>query len=589
MLKYLSFLALTLALMACRGGGGSNPTPVPTPDGNHAPVVAVTNPTTDVSTLVGSTVNFSGTASDPDGDSVTTNWNFGDGQTATNLITSHVYTVVGSYTVTFTATDSKGLSSHATRKVTVSSVVVPPSSTYGTFRLVGSGQKLPLTVGSTTSTTITLATPRAGHKALPIGGGKFMLIGGEMVNVLGSDGTTYNDQNSPNNSVIDIFDSATETFNHITTPTNVARKWRSDGRWSFAMTQLPDGRVLIFGGAENQVETLEIFNPADNSIQYVTGVFSDPINNAVDAYYIGNNKVLLIQTWYSGVNNDPILKGNAIIDLTNMKGTFISTPMNVRETSSVALADGSVIYAGGMDSSFQTHSEIWKIDPTTLATTQVGTLLSPRQDYGMTVLSDGQIGIYGGIARGTSIIRYKSVEIVNPNTWTSTGSLDLLGQRSFTKAVLLQTNSVLNAGGADETGGVASDEFVHNHLIPVSGTTGNMVFPRRHYSVIALNNGRLLISGGESLNQGAFDSAEIYDPGAKLLISYDTSTQIKTSSIVHFTSDQVGVVWSLDVSDGTHGMIDQTGLFTAPTASTQVKITGTLNGISTTVTFTVIQ
>lgn len=470
-----------------------------------------------------------------------------------------------------------------------STPVPSPASTYGTFRMVGStAPKLALAGASASvANNITLATPRSGHKALPIGNGKFMLIGGEMVNTLIS-GTTYQAVESKDPSVIDIFDTATETFTHLSTPTTVARKWRSDGRWSFAMTQIPDGRVFIFGGAEGQTETLELFNPVDNSIQSVTNVFTDPINNAVDAYYIGNNKVLLLQTWYSAPNNPAILKGNAVIDLSTMRGTFISTPVNVNEMTSVMLPDGSVIYAGGWDANGQTHSEIWKIS--NLVTTQVGTLLVPRQDYGMTTLSDGKIGIYGGNAHSPSgVVRYKSVEILDPNSWTSTASVDLLGQRSFTKAVLLQTNSVLNAGGADEVGAVASSEFVHNHLVPISGTTGNMVFPRRHYSVIALNNGRLLISGGESMSQGAFDSAEIYDPAAKLLISYDTSTQITVNSVVHFTSDQAGVVWSLDVSDGTHGMINQSGVYTAPSDPVQVKIIGTLNGVSTTVTFNVIK
>ena len=72
---------------------------------NSSPVASfVFDPTT---ISVGTTVHFdAGTSHDPDGDSLTYSWTFGDGSTATGVNPSHVYDRAGSFTVTLTTIDS---------------------------------------------------------------------------------------------------------------------------------------------------------------------------------------------------------------------------------------------------------------------------------------------------------------------------------------------------------------------------------------------------------------------------------------------------------------------------------------------------
>jgi PKD repeat protein len=55
--------------------------------------------------LAGSTNVFSAAATDPDGNSVTCFWDFGDGNSSTTCNPSHAYTDCGSYTVTYNAGD----------------------------------------------------------------------------------------------------------------------------------------------------------------------------------------------------------------------------------------------------------------------------------------------------------------------------------------------------------------------------------------------------------------------------------------------------------------------------------------------------
>ena len=81
---------------------------------NRAPVaVANANPTSGDAPL---TVGFDGTqSSDPDNDTLTYDWDFGDGSPhATTATTSHVYQAAGSYTATLTVSDGNGRQDAAT-------------------------------------------------------------------------------------------------------------------------------------------------------------------------------------------------------------------------------------------------------------------------------------------------------------------------------------------------------------------------------------------------------------------------------------------------------------------------------------------
>lgn len=90
----------------------------PTSPNNQAPLaVIVASPSTGVAPLQ---VDFSAAASiDPDGTIVTYEWDFGDGSTATDPVTTHTFTTIGTITVSLTVTDDRGASATGTRSITV--------------------------------------------------------------------------------------------------------------------------------------------------------------------------------------------------------------------------------------------------------------------------------------------------------------------------------------------------------------------------------------------------------------------------------------------------------------------------------------
>lgn len=94
-------------------------------------------------------VAFSATASDPDGDEVTFNWEFGDGETATGAAVNHSYSSAGDYSVRLVVRDIYGYGRSTSRTLRVSAANADPviqSATVPTTAEVG--QNLAMSVSA---------------------------------------------------------------------------------------------------------------------------------------------------------------------------------------------------------------------------------------------------------------------------------------------------------------------------------------------------------------------------------------------------------------------------------------------------------
>ncbi len=97
------------------GGTPTPPEPEPEPDDNEAPTAAFTVTAQDENTFT-----FDGTdSSDPEGDTLSYAWSFGDGSTADNSTVTKSYDDADTYSVTLTVTDPEGLDDSTTEEVNV--------------------------------------------------------------------------------------------------------------------------------------------------------------------------------------------------------------------------------------------------------------------------------------------------------------------------------------------------------------------------------------------------------------------------------------------------------------------------------------
>jgi PKD repeat protein len=96
------------------------------------------SPTTD------DTVQFTDRSSDPDGEVVEWEWDFGDGSTSTSRNPTHRYTRAGTYTVELTVTDDGGLTDTRSRTITVREANHAPTADAGPDQTVQVGETVQL-------------------------------------------------------------------------------------------------------------------------------------------------------------------------------------------------------------------------------------------------------------------------------------------------------------------------------------------------------------------------------------------------------------------------------------------------------------
>src|SRR5260370_12947483 len=103
-----------------------------------------------------------------------------------------------------------------------------------------------------------------------------------------------------------------------------------------------------------------------------------------------------------------------------------------------------------------------------------------------------------------------SALVIQSGQWAQTGNLS--SARAGASAALLQDGRILISGGDSGTGPAASADFFNTDgTISAAAPMNN---PRKGHVGVAMQDGRVLAAGGTTAGGGATNTAEIFDPVA---------------------------------------------------------------------------
>ncbi len=323
------------------------------------------------------------------------------------------------------------------------------------------------------------------------------------------------------------------------------------GRFGHTATLLSDGRVFITGGLYNYTAqdddydlTSEIFDPTgtgsflyvDNSAALLSG--TRYFHNAV---LLRDGKVLITGGLQEGYYHYARggYKGATILNTAEVFDPFTLTTKKVGNMksrrfshASALLPSGKVLVCGGYTSVNSEGGLVWDntaelYDPATGTFSKTGNMIIPRNECTTTLIKNTSLDIYGKVlVCGGSDSTLAELFDEEDGAFSVTAH-GVTGDRYVgSAATTLADGTVLITGGQEakqqnnEYSFYLDTAEIYNtskaRFEYISGTSaGKMSDPRRHHTATLLQDGTVLIAGGEN-EDGALTGAEIFDSANRI-------------------------------------------------------------------------
>jgi hypothetical protein len=282
----------------------------------------------------------------------------------------------------------------------------------------------------------------------------------------------------------------------------------NSGRHNHDVLALPNGKVLVAGGATNPdftgaLASAELYDPVAHTFTSVGNMHDARVDFTMTL--LQNGKVLIT----GGFNDGGYVASAEIFDPSANTFTLTSHMISPRgEHTATVLANGKVLIAGGNSNPTTSLASAEIYDPVAgTFTSSTHTMNTVRQIHHADLLPNGKVLINGGSDANTALA---SAEIYDPagDTFTLTGSMTTA--RSNHGSALLYTGKLLVAGGVGSNGLRTATAELYD---PSTGTftpTASMSLPRAHYTLSVLSDGTIFVPSSAALPTGT--NADIYNP-----------------------------------------------------------------------------
>ena len=322
--------------------------------------------------------------------------------------------------------------------------------------------------------------------------------------------------------------SFTVTANSNFAPTTGAME---SGRNGQTATQLPNGKVLITGGLSptGVLNSAELYDPAT---QNFTPTGSMNVQRWLHTATLLNTGQVLITGGLSS-STQTALNSAELYDPASGTFTLLGITLNFARGAHTAtlVSTGQVLIVGGYDpaNGILSYAELY--DPRGVFY-NLGYTNTPRMRHTATALQNGLVLIAGGETDLIPSGAYNTAETYNPATFQFTAlPAAMTSIREGHSATLLNNGQVLLAGGdLPGTGSLSSAEIYDPTADTFTPVSASMTTPRVSQVATLLNNGKVLIAGGSTDSAGSsvtLNSAETYDPAAQTFTSAGTMSSAR--------------------------------------------------------------
>jgi len=162
---------------------------------------------------------------------------------------------------------------------------------------------------------------------------------------------------------------------------------------------------------------------------------------------------------------------------------------------------------------------------------QAGDMIGERDSHTATLLQDGKVLVAGGLGRSGS---QANAELYDSGTGEFSATGNMIGARNDHTATLLPDGRVLVAGGFNDNLDGSEQWLATAELYdPATGkfaTTGSMLALREFHTATLLQDGRVLVAGGNYNSGTAIAAAELYDPATR---TFTATAPMKAARMCH--------------------------------------------------------